>query len=99
MTRENTLELQEVQPRRFRTVIVTLDGIEFMELHREGLSDGDVLRKLDAQRYSRMPGEWMLTIPREHKVFRDPDFKKVIASALSYFWDRDHPEEMDDYFV
>lgn len=96
---ENTLELLALETGSYKVTICTTDGITFMEVHRKGLTDADVLRKINVDRYNRLPGEWILTIPREHKVFRDPELSKVISAAISYMWDRDHPQEYDDYFV
>jgi hypothetical protein len=93
---KNSIEIQEISPGQIKTVITTIDGVTVMEMHRKGLSDAEVLRKLSIKKfYQYFKGEWIVTFPREHKVFKDQNFTAVIYMSLSYIHERDHPEEID----
>jgi hypothetical protein len=92
----NTFEIQEITPGRIRTFITFVDSSTLMELHRQGLTDQQVLLKFNQQYYKHHPGSWMITFPREHKVFKDNDLGQAIMMALAYIYERDNPE-MEDY--
>lgn len=93
----NTLEILDTED-GIRTTIVTSDSVIVVELHRTGQTDQDVLLRFQKNEYySGFPGDWLVTMPQEHKVFAHQNFKSVLDLALNYIYMRDNPEFPDYY--
>jgi len=92
----NTFEIQKTESGQIRTFLTFYDGCTLMEIHREGLTDQDVLLKFNQQYYKHFPGSWEITFPKEYKVISDKDLGKAIMLALAYIYERNNPE-IEDY--
>lgn len=87
----NTLELSKHESGSYATTINT-DGVESWELHRAGLDEVAVLKRLKEKNYfQHKKGDWMLTIAYDQKVFKDKKFETAIDMAIAYIHERDHP--------
>lgn len=88
---KNTLSVITCADGRVQTDFVTIDGVTSMEIHRKGLHDSKVLRRIQEKKfYQYFEGEWILTFPEEHKVIIKPTFDDLIASAQEYIFFRDN---------
>ena len=85
---------------KVQTEIYTTDGVTLTDIHRQELSDVDILFKLKSKKfYTNFSGSWELTIPDQHKVFVDNKFITVIDMTIAYMHERDTPDWMDNYII
>jgi hypothetical protein len=87
----NSLELKKDPSGKFVTTI-KCNGVESWELHREGLTDEAVLKRIKERNYyQHTKGDWVVTMPDEQKVFKDAKFDTAVGMAVAYIHERDHP--------
>ena len=94
----NTLEILTTANGNVKTTIVTSDSVIVTELHDIELADRTVILRLQKNKYYMdFKGDWVVTMPQEHKVFAHQNFKAVLDLVLHYIYIRDNPEFPDYY--
>lgn len=93
----NTLELRKHSSGAYETTIVC-DGVTTWELHSPKKQEIQILDTLrDKKFFQDYKGDWCLTLPDDHKVFRDKKFDIVIQMAITFIHERDLPH-WEDHF-
>ncbi len=73
---KNTLTVTTLSDRRIQTDFVTVDGVQMMEIHRQGLSDAKVLTKLlEGKYFQNFKSEWQITFADEFHTIAKPTFE------------------------
>ena len=98
----NTLSIYQsevFEDERIKTVIVTNDGVEIMEIHRAGLSESDVLNDLQGRNYfQHLKGSWSIVFEGCPYVFQRDTFDAAITIAKEYIYNRDSQSNFMDLF-
>ena len=95
---DNTLTVEILPDKRVKTEFVTYDGVTSMEIHRHGLPDAKVLKKLlDKNYYQRFKGSWILAFPDDPKLIMRATFEEVIDAAQEYIFSRDNSTDYSGF--
>jgi len=98
----NTLSIHHseiFEDERIKTIILTDDGVEIMEIHREGFSEADVLKDLQNRNYFQyLKGAWSIVFEGSPYVFQRDSFDAVITIAQEYISNRDDQSNFMDLF-
>ena len=87
----NTLSVEELPDGRIKTEFVTTDGVTCMEIHRHGLSDAKVLRKLQEKKfYQYIKGAWCICFIDTPQLIHRPTFNAAIDVAQEFIFNRDN---------
>lgn len=96
---KNTITVTTLPNKQVKTDIVTCDGVSRMEMHKPGLSDSKVLKRLHAlKHYQHFKGEWVIVFPKEDHAITKPDFNKLMSAADMYIFNRDNSVGYDGTF-
>jgi len=98
----NTLSIHHseiFEDERIKTIILTDDGVEIMEIHRAGLSESDVLKNLQDRNYfQHLKGSWSIVFEGCPYVFQRAKFDDAITIAQEYISNRDDQSNFMDLF-
>ncbi len=98
----NTLTIYQseiFEDTRIKTIILTNDGVEIMEIHRAGFSDEDVLNDLLARNYfQHLKGSWSIVFESSPYVFQRDTFESAITIAKEFIYNRDSQSSFMDLF-
>jgi len=84
---------------RIKTIIVTADGVEIMEIHRKGYTDSMVLQDLLNRNYfQHMKGAWSISFQGVIHVIQRDSLESAIAVAQEYIYNRDNKSHFMDLF-
>jgi hypothetical protein len=88
---KNTLTICQLPDGRYKTEIDAYDGSTVMEIHRAGLHDSKVLRKIQEKNYyQRWPGTWYIVFAGQQHVIHRPSLESAIDVAQEYIFSRDN---------
>lgn len=95
---DNVLSIDRLPDGRIRTEIVAYDGTKIMELHRLGLHDSKVLRKLQERNYYQgFKGLWTIIFSGPTHQIQRPSFESAIDQAQEYIFMRDNTIDYDGF--
>lgn len=93
----NTLELKKHATGSFETTI-KCDGVTSWELHPSWKTETKILETIRERKYfQHYKDEWCITLPDDHRIFRDEKLDVAIQMAIVFIQTRDHPNWEDDY--
>jgi hypothetical protein len=94
----NTYELKRHPSGCYQSSILC-NGVSSWELHPPHLkTDLKVLETFrDKKFYQHYKGPWTITLPDDHKIFKDDKLEIAIRMAITYINERDYPH-WEDHF-
>lgn len=95
---KNTLSITHMPDGRYKTEITTYDGTQIMEIHRTGLHDSKILRKIQEKNYyQHFPGLWYISFVNDQHVIQRPNLESAIDVAQEYIFMRDNSIDYDGF--
>jgi hypothetical protein len=95
----NTISIEELSNGRIKTEFATTDGVTHMEIHRHGLSDAKVLRKLQEKKfYQHFSGAWCVCFLDTPQLIQRPTFDAAIDAAQEFIFNRDNQVDYSGFY-